>query len=166
MEDNRYTVKASFDLNAAKAADRATQRNFYIVMWAFLALVVLMGVLNVCVLGNDDLPFWGGMAGALLVLILVYRLLYPRLLLRNYNKKVGEVVYNFGDEGIRAETALAQDTLRYELLVKLIDTKDYILLYPQKNSAYVLPKAGFTQGSAADFLPFIEQKTGLTAKHI
>ncbi|MDO4866722.1 MAG: YcxB family protein [Clostridia bacterium] len=162
--ENRFVVKATFDLDAAKAVDRATNRAFHILLWLVTALTIVLAAVMIFVFKDEDKLFWGLICGWFVVLSLGYRLLNPRLMLRSYNKKVGEVTYSFGEDALRLDCAVENSTVQYPALVKLVEAKDYFLVYPQKRAAFALPKAGFVQGNAADFLPFIEQKTGLTAK--
>ena len=162
--DDRFVVKATFDLEAAKAIDRATNRAFHILLWVVLALAIVLAAVMILVFEDADIVFWGLICGWLAVLTLGYKLLNPRIILRSYNKKVGEVTYGFGEDALRIDCAVEHSVVQYAALVKLVEAKDYFLLYPQKRAAFALPKARFVQGSAVEFLPFIEQKTGLTAK--
>lgn len=162
--ENRFEVKATFDLNAAKAIDRATNRAFHIFLWVVLGLAVALAAVMVFAFEDSNKLFWGLICGWFILLSLGYRWLNPRIIMRGYNKKVGEVTYGFGEDALRIDCAVECATVQYDAMVKLVEARDYFLLYPQKRAAYALPKAGFTRGSAADFLPFIEQKTGLTAK--
>ena len=163
--DNRFVVKATFDLDAAKAVDRVTNRAFHIFLWVVLALAVILAAVMVFILKAEDRLFWGLICGWFVLLSLGYKWLNPRLMLRSYNKKVGEVTYSFGEDALRIDCAVERSTVQYSALVKLVEVQDYFLIYPQKRAAFALPKSGFAQGNAADFLPFLEKKTGLTARH-
>ena len=163
--NDRFIVKATFDLDAAKAVDRATDRAFHIILWATTALAIILAAAMVLIFKDSERLFWGLICGWFVLLSLGYKWLNPRLMLRSYNKKVGEVTYSFGEDALRLDCAVERSTVQYPALVKLVEVKDHFLIYPQKRVAFALPKAGFVQGSAADFLPFLEEKTGLTAKH-
>ena len=85
---------------------------------------------------------------------------------RGYNKAAGELTYCFTDEGVEGGSALETAQTRYGAYVKLAENSKYYILYVQKRVAVVLPKADFVQGDAAEFGPFIEEKTGLKIKRV
>ena len=163
--ETRFKVRSTFDLDAAKAVDRVTNRSFHIFLWAAAALAIALAAVMVFVLKTQDRLFWGLICGWFVILSLGYGFLGPRLLMRSYNGKVGEVTYSFGEDALQIDCSVEHSVVGYSAMVRLIETGDFFLLYPQKRAAYVLPKAGFAEGSAADFMPFMEKKTGLTAKH-
>lgn len=82
------------------------------------------------------------------------------------NRAVVETVYVFGDEAFTVSNRLENVESKYPVLIKLVETDGYFLLYVQKAAAYIVPKNAFTAGDPAQFAAFIEEKTGLKFRRV
>ncbi|MGN0801626.1 MAG: YcxB family protein [Candidatus Faecivicinus sp.] len=85
---------------------------------------------------------------------------------RRMNRAVGETVCVFGDETFAIRNRLESGESKYPVLIKLVETDGYFLLYVQKGVAYIVPKNAFTVGDPAQFAAFIEEKTGLKFRRV
>ena len=161
----KYVVKCGFDLNGAKAVDRVTNRGFRIFLYCAMAVSVALSAAMLLALKDADVVFWGVFCATMVGMSRLYLLVNPHLIFKKYGQRTGEVTYKFGKNAMTVASGAENTVVHYTSVLRLAETKDYFLIYPQKRAAYVLAKAGFVSGDPAAFLPFIEEKTGLKAGH-
>lgn len=160
----KYVVKATFDMDAAKAIDRVSNRAFRIFIYIAMPLSVLMAAAMLLVFKDQDVVFWCAFAGGIVALSILYLLVNPWLIYKNYDEKTGEVTYRFSKNSMSVSYVSGNNSVHYTDMLRLAETKDHILIYPRKRAAFALPKADFIQGNPSDFMTFIEGKTGLKAR--
>ncbi|MBR5391102.1 MAG: YcxB family protein [Clostridia bacterium] len=88
---------------------------------------------------------------------------------RNLKKRAQDlsmnIDYRFGEETFDVAWPGQSQTLSYSDVRRIVETEKYYFLYTDVRMAHILKKADFTQGDAADFGRFLEEKTRLTMVH-
>lgn len=105
------------------------------------------------------------------VLVILYALLLPLLLQwsywrRNQPKAGTQCIHTFFDDRFTAVNGTLTQTVQYDDLFVIEETKEVFALRRDRNGAAILPKSAFTAGSPEDFRKFIEEKTGKQIKFI
>jgi YcxB-like protein len=55
-------------------------------------------------------------------------------------RNAGGITFQFADSGIGVEHSTGKSDLNWTIFVKVVETRDFFLLYPVKSWAYVVPK--------------------------
>lgn len=71
-----------------------------------------------------------------------------------------EQEFLFGEEGMIARTQVEKVSHRYNAFYALAESKDYFVLFLNKEAGYILDKKGFSVGEPQDFAAGIQEKTG------
>ena len=79
-----------------------------------------------------------------------------------FNGNYPVLKFDFRPDNIFVVTPQDSGSVRYDILVRLAESKDYLFLFNSQESAYILDKNGFTRGTNDEFKTFIQSKTGLT----
>ncbi|MBQ3138748.1 MAG: YcxB family protein [Ruminococcus sp.] len=92
--------------------------------------------------------------------------LYPYYYVKKRRKKYGDTpaFYELDDNSVKINCTGAgfdeQLNFTYDKLDKARETKGYFLLYPQKNSAYIIGKHEITEGTPDDLRNLLKSKLG------
>ena len=104
---------------------------------------------------------------AALTLLVIF---FPRVVgwnaWRSRNRKITESTQAFLDDCMRISTNLNENTIQYDVFMRIVESDGYFYLFIQKRLFHIVAKADFVQGDAAEFGPFIEEKTGLKIKRV
>lgn len=76
--------------------------------------------------------------------------------------------FAFGEDSyeVTVEGIVEHGREEYGEVLRLVETKDYFLLFMEKNAAHILPKRNLTGGTPEQFRAFLEEKTGRTAQQM
>lgn len=85
---------------------------------------------------------------------------------RTRNRSITETTMAFSDTGVHTSNNLSESTIKYDAIVRIVESDGYFYLYMQKRLIFSLSKANFIQGNPAEFGAFIREKTGLEIKRV
>lgn len=84
-----------------------------------------------------------------------------------YKKQQGlPQTYYFGEMGLSTYTELESSSVNYQAIGDVYENGRIFALYNSKNTAFVIPKSSFTEGTPAQFRQFIGEKTGKKVKRV
>ncbi len=76
------------------------------------------------------------------------------------------MVYRFDDGYFYALSRLQTSTIRYEAIMEVVESEKIFAMYVGQGAALLMPKDGFTLGSADQFREFIAARTGKPVRFI
>lgn len=169
MEDNRFSARVTPSKALYKELGRIQMKKTKNSV-LFLILGIVLTVADIV------LTYLGGMGGVTIV-VGAYLMFFYWLFLgdeigsgiyKSIHKKRRDVTdtYYFGETSFSVYNGEETSSVKYELIIDAYETEKIFALFKTKNMAYVLPKNGFTQGTAAAFRRFIGAKTGSPVKRI
>ena len=163
--EERFVVKTELDKKGCRIVARVRDRKFRYVRFAVILLGLLYIVLSWAVRDPNAL-LYTILLGALASLAAFRPQIQGWISWRSVKDSARDSELRFTDEGIQVSSSAAQGTNLHSKYGKIVETKEYFLLYPQKNLANVLPKADFTVGNPDEFAAFLAEKTGLTVEKL
>lgn len=159
MEETSITVSSPIDFwtqyRATLAVLNRTRSTIF--AWGFfvglplLSLILMPGLgQDVCAPAAFGLPSWAVPLGGLLFMLVFVPLL--QLLnvwsYRRHNRSVGGVhTFTVTSEGYSVSGSLFDTRLKWDAILKAIETKDFVLLYIAPRWAHFIPKSAITADS-------------------
>lgn len=170
--DMHYTCHTIYDQSALTAMARAlrktvlkkSSRRWWVVGWLVTALGVF-ALLN----PQESLPLrLANLAAVILVLVLQFRRDSLRAWLAKKRALPGTELCStsFYPDYYECKIAGASTRWSYDKILRLVDTKEYIVFAMGKNYAQVYQKSQLKGGSVDSFSSFLEQKTGKAMEHL
>lgn len=169
MEENRFSAQVTPSKALYKELGRIQMKKSKNTL-LFLILGILLTVTDLV------LTYLEGMGGVTVV-VGAYLMFFYWLFLgdelgaglyKNIHKSRRNITdtYYFGENSFSVYNGEENSSVNYELILDVYENDKVFALFKTKNTAYVLPKNGFTQGTAAEFRRFIGAKTGHPVKRI
>lgn len=137
------------------------KRPLMIVIYAVMALYLAFGIYNTVRYGYIDRYFLIVPIGFSIMIAFLYNKNVTVTLKRDMeiHGKAIETSVTVTDEVIRHSTSLGSEYfLNYVDVKKAVQTKKFIYLWSKANMFYSLKKDAFTQGSAEEFIAFLNTK--------
>jgi hypothetical protein len=170
------TVEVTYD-----ARDYARANTFIInrkpAMWiirAFPAAVVIGMAIWLYQVAREDWEWWAAPAFLGLLLYIYLGLYFMqrwnlrrifRAHLRSSPSAQSVQVFNFAEDGIRMTGALHNLEIKWDAIVKALESRHDFFLYFAKNSAYFLPKRAFESAEhQSELRGLLKRKLGESAK--
>lgn len=84
-----------------------------------------------------------------------------------YKKQQGlPQTYYFGETGLSTYTELESSSVSYQAIGDVYENGRIFALYNTKNTAFIIPKSSFIEGTPAQFRQFIAEKTGKKVRRV
>ena len=160
-------IKATgkLDVRTLKTLQKAHKGAMYYIAIAVMCASIVTFIISLLALGVKESfkTGWELLACAGLLALLVFAA--PRL---SYNQlgrfKDAESEYRFGDESFIALTSKdginQQAEYSYDMIDKVIETKEFIFIYQTKNTAFYVDKATVEGGTAEDIRAIFQPRLG------
>lgn len=81
--------------------------------------------------------------------------------IRRMKGKIVRMDYSFRDHSFLCATAEEKNEFRYDTLIRLMETRDFLYMFPNRDQAYMIDVSSIQPSGEKTFKAFITEKTGL-----
>ena len=177
MEDQPITLTATISFWSYYRATRAVVNRLWstYVAWGFFVGVPLLLIVSRLCRRQDisapqdsmGFPPWTVLVGGLLMMAILLPLLQMSTVasMRRRNPSAGGVqTYTITQDGYTVQGGLFNNSLKWDAFFKVIETKEFFLLYMAPRWAQFLPKAAATEDQLQTISTILHEKFGARAK--
>jgi hypothetical protein len=163
-------AKSAYDLKALKTYFRSRlSKRIKPAHMLFTYSAVIAAALGVCLWSITTNPGSAFYYFASLWMLFMTYIVYHTYFIRPVKalkssaqiKEKDKFTFKDGEMEIKRSSAVVSKTavIKYNTLFRVIETKDYIFIYPQKNSVFIVDKATVKNGSVADIRKAVASQT-------